>query len=69
MGSIKQSLAMTKYKIVPLKATGTYKFLALLISCSTIEFLSRSFSTYLDLILDYSRVVISSMSSSTMPFD
>lgn len=53
IGSIKHSFAIIKYKIVPLRATGTYKFLALFIYYSTIEFLYKSFSTYFDLTLDY----------------
>ena len=69
MGSIKHSLAITKYKMVPLIATGKYKFLDLLIYSSRTEFAYKSFSTYLDFVFDCSRVVMSSTSSKTIPVD
>ena len=69
IGSIKLSLEMTKYKMVPLTAVGRNKLRARLISSSPIEFSSRLFSTSLDFILDCYKVVISSISSSTIPLD
>jgi len=60
---------MTKYKIVPRIAVGKYKLLAILTYYYIIEFFYKLFSTSFDFILDCSRVVISSISSSTIPLD
>ena len=59
MGSIKLSLDITKYSIVPLIAVGKNKLRAKLISYSTIEFSSKLFYTYFDFILDCYNVVMS----------
>ena len=69
MGYIRHNFDMTKYKIVPLTAVGKYKLLAMLISSYIMEFFYKFFSTSLDFILDYSRVVINSISSRTIPLD